>query len=143
MSTTVLNNTLLILDDEPGVVKALDRELSAGGWDIHSFTRPFDALEMLRSAEVAVIISDQCMPQMEGSHFLREVKRLQPDAVQILISGYGVGAGYHPGIWRSFAKPWNACELRSAVATAFRRFNGCSEELSGPCCGCAQRPESC
>ena len=122
------NKTLLILDDEPNILKALQRALACATYDIHSFTRPYDAIEMLQEAEVGVIIADQCMPQMEGSQFLTIADQYQPNAVRIAITGYVDNsfkerANNGNDAWCYLTKPWNEDELRSTVAEAFRRFN--------------------
>ncbi|OMH27153.1 response regulator [Motiliproteus sp. MSK22-1] len=122
------NNTLLILDDEPNVLKALKRVLSGSGYNIHAFTRPYDAIEMLQEAEIGVIIADQCMPQMEGDEFLAIADQNQPRAVRIAISGY-VDTSFKEratdgkDAWRYLTKPWNDDELRTVVTEAFKRFN--------------------
>ena len=129
MADSKENKTLLILDDEPNILKAMQRALQQEHYDIHSFTRPYDALEMLQEVEIGVIIADQCMPQMEGDEFLAKADQCQPNAVHIAITGYSdrdfeQRAANGTYAWRYLTKPWDDDELRQIVAEAFQRYNG-------------------
>ena len=114
---------LLLLDDDVNVLKSLTRVLQTDGYQIHAFSRPLDALHLLESQSVEVIVSDLCMPQMDGREFLRRAAALSPDSVLITLSGYveedQVLAGGEGGAWRTLSKPWCDAELKRAVAEAF------------------------
>ncbi len=119
--------TLVLLDDEPRVLRSLQRLLAGEGYQIHTFTRPYDALEILESTPVGVIIADQSMPQMEGTEFLRRALLKQPLAVPISLSGYWspdkrVSRRPQSPVWRFMSKPWSNSELRQTVAEAFARY---------------------
>ncbi len=80
--------TLLLLDDEANIIRALTRTLRRDGYRILSTTSVQEAFELLAGNEVQVIISDQRMPEMSGTDFLSEVKAIHPDTVRIVLSGY-------------------------------------------------------
>ncbi|KAH0533573.1 hypothetical protein GP486_008988, partial [Trichoglossum hirsutum] len=84
-------------------------------------------LELLATHPVGVIISDQRMPEMTGVEFLRRVKRLYPDTVRIVLSGYtdlkSITDAINEGsIYRFLTKPWEDEHLLSNVREAFQRY---------------------
>jgi serine phosphatase RsbU (regulator of sigma subunit) len=73
---------------------------------------PRQALEYLERQRLDVVISDFLMPQMNGIDFLKEVRRLQPDAVRLLLTGYAdkenaIRAINEVGLYHYLEKPWD------------------------------------
>ncbi|KQV87194.1 diguanylate cyclase [Massilia sp. Root351] len=117
--------TLLLLDDEPHVLTALKRMLRVDGYTILTAQSARDAFDLLALHPVQVIISDQRMPEMNGTEFLRRVKQLYPDTVRIILSGYAeletlISAINTGEIYRFFTKPWDEEGLRASLREAFR-----------------------
>lgn len=117
--------TVLLVDDEPNVVRALARALRRDGYRILTADGAAAAFEVLAQHEVQVILSDQRMPQMCGTEFLSEVKSLYPHTVRIVLSGYtdlqSVTDAINRGaIYRFLTKPWEDEALRAHVKEAFR-----------------------
>jgi response regulator RpfG family c-di-GMP phosphodiesterase len=114
---------VLILDDEPLVVRALSRTLSAGGFQPHGFTDPSEALQALESLAVDVIVSDQTMPGMDGVSFLAQARTRAPGAVRILCTGgddfaIALQAVNTGGVFRILTKPWTPQDLVATVRLA-------------------------
>lgn len=117
--------TLLLLDDEPNILRSLTRTLRRDGYRILAAESAQQAFELLATQEVHVIISDQRMPDMSGTEFFKRVKELHPLAIQIVLSGYTdlktVTAAINEGaIYKFLTKPWDDEELRLVVQQAFR-----------------------
>ncbi|MBI3140505.1 MAG: EAL domain-containing protein [Rhodocyclales bacterium] len=118
--------TLLLLDDEENILTALKRVFRRDGYQVLTAGSAPQAFELLAAHKVGVIVSDQRMPLMTGTEFLRRVKELYPDTVRIVLSGYtelqsvieAINAG---SIYRFLTKPWDAEQLRSAIRDAFRQ----------------------
>ena len=115
---------LLLLDDEDNILSALRRLLRREGYRVHTTTSPMEAYEILATHPIGVVLSDQRMPQMNGTEFLLQVKRLYPLTVRMVLSGYSelqtVQAAVNEGaIWRFLFKPWNDDELREQIRLAF------------------------
>lgn len=115
---------LLLLDDEPNILAALRRALRREGWQVHATGSPQEALDILAAHPVGVVVSDQRMPQMTGTEFLRQVRRQYPETVRILLSGYSeigaVTAAVNEGaVWKYLSKPWDDEALREQVRLAF------------------------
>lgn len=114
---------LLVVDDEPDNLDLLYR----------TFYREFQvlraedgqtALELLAAnRDVAVIISDQRMPGMSGTEFLRQTAADYPDIMRIILTGYTdvedlVGAINEGKVFKYVTKPWDDGELRGIVQQA-------------------------
>ncbi|MGH8432911.1 MAG: response regulator, partial [Pseudomonas sp.] len=77
---------------------------------------------------VQVILSDQRMPEMNGTEFLSRVKDLYPATIRIVLSGYtdlkSVTDAINQGaIYKFLTKPWDDAQLRSTIAQAFQHYN--------------------
>src|SRR5207245_11760325 len=112
--------TLLLLDDETRILASLERLLRGEGYRILSATSAHEALELLASEPVGVIVADARMPNMGGVEFLRRVRNLYPQIVRIMLSGYAtlnsVADAIHEGaVHKFFTKPWNDRQLREQV----------------------------
>ncbi len=117
--------TLLLLDDEVNILRALSRVLRRDGYQILMARNAQDAFALLAKHDVHVILSDQRMPEMNGTEFLSRVKDLYPDTVRIVLSGYtdlkSVTDAINQGaIYKFLTKPWDDKELRTTVAQAFQ-----------------------
>ncbi|MES2952023.1 MAG: EAL domain-containing protein [Pseudomonadota bacterium] len=119
--------TLLIVDDEPGNLSALNRSLRKQGYRVLTAGSGKEGLEILANNDVQVIISDQRMPEMSGTQFLTIVKSLYPDTIRIILSGYTelgvVTDSVNQGaVFKFLTKPWDDDLLRGHVRDAFRLY---------------------
>ncbi len=101
---------ILVVDDEQPILNALSRALRRS-FDVLLSLNGQSALEILRSQEVAVILSDQRMPEMSGVEFFKKASGIQPDAVRIMLTGYSdiqavVEAVNSGQIFYYLQKPW-------------------------------------
>ena len=76
--------TILIVDDEPRVLDALEAVLAAEFRVLRASSGPA-ALDLLRAEDVAVILTDYKMPGMTGVEMLRECQTIAPDAVRLVL----------------------------------------------------------
>ena len=113
---------VLIVDDDEMVRRALERAMRPTGHRIFTAPSALKGLEILATHEIAAVISDYLMPEMTGLELMREVKRLYPDCVKIIITGFmpeRVAEALAGGeIDRFMTKPWENAELRGALAEA-------------------------
>lgn len=87
---------LIAVDDEPQVLNAVVRDLQQRFGKTYRVMRAnsgqegLDALTQLkqRNAQVALFLADQRMPKMNGTEFLREARKLYPDARKVLLTAY-------------------------------------------------------
>ena len=113
---------LLLVDDEPDILVALE-DLFEDAYRVVAAPSGREGLAHLRTlGDVAVIVSDQRMPEMTGDAFLAEARKIS-DAQAILLTGYAdlssvTSALNRGGIVGYASKPWEPDGLRALVATA-------------------------
>ena len=122
-SPGVKRPTLLIVDDEPEVLRSL-HDLFRLEFRVLTHELPSEALAMLASdVEVDVVMSDQRMPEMSGVQFLEKARAVRPDATRLLFTGYAdikavIDAVNRGHIARYVAKPWDVDELTTVIRQA-------------------------
>lgn len=119
--------TLLIVDDEPNILNALNRLLRREGYQILTATSPQIAFELLARHHVDVVLSDQRMPGMSGTEFFSRVRQLYPKTIRIILTGYTdldsvTGAINRGSISKFLTKPWDDYLLREEIRQAFRHI---------------------
>lgn len=82
------SGSILIVDDEPGVVSALRRLLRRTRYEVHTAESGAAGLEILDAHPVDLVISDMRMPHMSGAEFLARVQAGWPETVRLLLTGY-------------------------------------------------------
>ena len=118
--------SILCVDDEIDNVEVLERTFRTS-YNVITATSGLEALKILEQKEVAVIISDQRMPQMTGVEFLQKSISSHPDTVRILLTGYSdinsvIDAINTGQVYRYITKPWDIHDLKSTVARAVERY---------------------
>ena len=117
-------HAVLFLDDEPNILKAIQRLLRNEPMRVLTATDPNEALDILRETPTQVVVTDQRMPSMSGVDFLSAVRDQHADMVRIMLTGYtemniAVEAINKGEIYRLITKPWNDDELRATLRQAF------------------------
>ncbi|HEY9609911.1 SpoIIE family protein phosphatase [Allocoleopsis sp.] len=129
---------LMVVDDEPDNLDLLYRTFRR---DFHVFKADgaVSALKRLETeGEMAVIISDQRMPLMNGTEFLSKTVDRFPDTIRILLTGYTdvedlVEAINSGKVFKYITKPWNPEHLKAVVqqaADTYRVLKQRTNELS-------------
>jgi len=118
--------TLLLVDDEPSILSALRRLFRPQGYRILAAESGAAALELVANDAVDLVISDMRMPGMDGAQFLERIRRQQPHAVRILLTGYAdisstIAAINGGEIHRYIAKPWDDNDILLVVREALAR----------------------
>ncbi len=123
---------ILFIDDEINILNALKRLLHHESFEIETTTSPEEALKMISQQDYAVVVSDQRMPGMEGTQLLAEVRRLSPDTVRILLTGYAdtqaaISAINEGAVYRFLTKPWDDEDMRLTLRQAVGYYELVSE----------------
>lgn len=127
MSVEQIQPTVLFVDDEENILRSLQRLTMDEEFTTEIAGSGEAALQILAGLDnVALIVSDQRMPGMNGAEFLAQSRQLAPDAIRILLTGYSdisaaADAINKGGASRYLNKPWNDDDLlqtlRAAVET--------------------------
>ncbi len=126
--------TLLLVDDEPNILSALQRALRRDGYRILACEDPLLGLDLLSREKVDVILADQRMPGMSGVEFLRRAKETHPETMRIVLSGYAdlqfiTDAINEGAIYKFLSKPWDDTQLRAQIREAFQHKEVADENL--------------
>ncbi|MHC4991471.1 MAG: response regulator [Planctomycetota bacterium] len=118
---------LMVLDDDPIVTRSIEALLKAESpWNVATFNRPSAALAALDERTYHAVISDFLMPEMDGIHFLKQVRALQPSASRILLTGYAdkrnaIRSINEAGLYHYIEKPWDNDALMIVLRNALER----------------------
>jgi two-component system cell cycle response regulator len=121
---------LLVVDDDAFMREVLRDSLEDEPWRILSAGSAEEALVLLAREPVDVVLSDQCMPGMQGTELMAQVSRDYPHTVRLILSGLSepseleaieraCAAGQ---VDRHLPKPWSGGALREDLHAAFRQL---------------------
>jgi CheY-like chemotaxis protein len=115
--------SVLVIDDEPAVLKSVQLCLRSSGLKLSMTTDPRQGLEMARTSRPDVILCDAAMPDLSGPQL---ISMLKTDATTahipvILMTAVAEAHMFSHVAWTSFlAKPFSAKELREALVSAVK-----------------------
>ena len=120
---------ILIVDDEVNILNSLERLLEEqDDLIIHRANSGPEGLTVIdRHPEIGVVLSDQRMPNMNGTEFLKQVKQGHQNVVRMILSGYSdlttITQAINEGsIFKFVTKPWEEDLLLKTIAEAFNYF---------------------
>lgn len=127
---------ILLVDDEQCIINALRRALINEEFEIQSTTNSQDALKLISSNKFDVVLCDQKMTGLQGTDILDYCKRISPDTIRILMTGYAdvnvmADAINKCRIHYYISKPWNNKELIDVINKSLsdRKVSNEKEEL--------------
>lgn len=117
---------LLLIGKEQSTIDALNRELSLENYRILTATSAHEALSLLATHPVDVVLTDIRLAEMSGVELLGQVRALYPDVVRMVLSastdvGRILRAINEGVIYRFITKPWEIEHLRAQVREAFKQ----------------------
>lgn len=119
---------ILVVDDEPDNLDLLYRTFRRE-YSVMRSDSGLDALNILeQESDIAIIISDQRMPQMSGTELLKIAAVQYPNTMRIMLTGYTdvedlVDAINEGKVYKYVTKPWDAVELKGIVEQALETHN--------------------
>jgi two-component system response regulator HupR/HoxA len=127
-----MKDKILIVDDQVEILNSLRRLLNRD-YEIFTALGGKEGLDILRDQDVAVILSDQRMPEMDGVTFLNESIALRPNAVRLMITGYAdieatIGAVNKGNIYQYITKPFEPDELKKILSDAVQKYKTAREK---------------
>lgn len=136
MGKTAKRHAVLIVDDEPSILKALSRLLHEEDYSTVTSDTYEDAVALLSEQTFAVVISDFCMPNVSGGDLLGIVKAKSPRTMRVMLSG-SASSGSVPATIANdilhcqffLAKPWNDEELLRVIRDCIARYEA-AEQVS-------------
>ena len=119
---------ILILDDEPIVLKRLKPALEKSGYEIEVFSRSLEASDRIMEQDFDIVITDLKMEGLDGMKFLTRVKDRSPVTEVIVITGFATmetaKESFKKGVFDFLAKPFKLGEIKEVVAKAESKIKG-------------------
>jgi signal transduction histidine kinase len=124
-------DTILVIDDEPASVRAVERAL-ADEYRVITATGAAQGLAVLAAEPVTLMIVDQRMPDMSGTELLARTAAQHPEVIRVLLTGYtdvdtlveAINAGH---VYYYLSKPWEPRDLRLVVRRGVERYAAAAE----------------
>jgi response regulator RpfG family c-di-GMP phosphodiesterase len=118
--------SVLYVDDEENNLMSFKANFRCN-YNIYIALSGKEAIKILESKRVEIIITDQRMPNMTGIEFLEKVLETNPDPMRILLTGYAdmnavIDAINKGKIFHYHAKPWNKEELDATLSRAYQAY---------------------
>ena len=125
-SLTEFNLTLLVVDDEPDILSAIQR-LFRRRYHVLTAQSTREAELIIATEPVHVILCDQRLPRQTGVEFFSKIRHEHPDIVRVLFTGYTnidsvIDAINEGAVYRYINKPWNPAELKLFIDQAFEHY---------------------
>jgi DNA-binding NtrC family response regulator len=119
---------ILVVDDDPTVLKSCQRVLEPEGFDVCLVSSADKALEAMRKDDFALLLIDVKMPTHDGMYLMGEIKKEWPNKPMILMSGYDtpqtVEEAAEMGAATFVPKPFTPDELLHAIHKVVGRQEG-------------------
>ncbi len=122
-------HTILIVDDEENNLQLLKRTFR-GSYNILTAHNGAEALEVVKQFgnKISLIVSDQKMPVMEGTEFLKKVRETNPQIIKILLTGHVdtdiiIAAINDCDLFQYILKPFEPEELKIAVESGINKYS--------------------
>ena len=114
--------SIFYLDDDPAQLEVF-REMFGSEYEVCTSHDLDDALRVLAECSADIIVSDQQMPGVLGTEFLRAAAQVCPDSARVLLTGHVSLGEVLPevasGVVHLFiSKPWREAEMRDALERA-------------------------
>jgi DNA-binding NtrC family response regulator len=114
--------SVLICDDEELLVKSCGQILSSEGYTVFTEGRGKNALDNVRRHRPDIVLTDLMLPDMDGLTLLKEIKKLAPETLVVMITGFATVdssvEAIRAGAYDYIPKPFTATQLRILIGRA-------------------------
>jgi len=122
MAAKSKEETILIVDDDPSLREFLEIFFLNEGYDVICAANGLEALEILKTKDVALALTDLKMPKMDGIELLKAIKKSYPFIPVIMITAFAslesAVEAMNEGAWDYVSKPFQLEEVRQVVEKA-------------------------
>ncbi len=118
---------ILVVDDQRTTLEVLERNLGSEGYTVFTAAAVWQALQLLETTAVDLVITDLKMPGSSGLELVRHVRENLPDTEVVMITGYpsieGAVEAVRSGAEDYLTKPFTDDELFAAVRRALEKLH--------------------
>jgi len=119
------NKSILVVDDTQTALEVIERNLSSAGYRVYTSPSAFDAIQILGTTLIDIVITDYKMPKVSGIDLIRHIRENYYEIKVIMITGYasikGAVEAVKMGAEEYLPKPFTDEELFTAVERAVKK----------------------
>lgn len=117
--------SILLVDDEPDTLMLIKYSLERSGFEVIPAETAYDAIQKARAQKPNLVLLDRMLPGMDGLEALRELRKIYPDLLVIMLTALGAEKdrleGWEAGVDDYVIKPVNFKELTYRIKAHLRR----------------------
>lgn len=116
----MMNRSILFVDDEKQILKAIRREFIETDYSTFFANDAEEALDIIDNTKIDLIVTDMRMPVMDGYELLKQVRAKYPQIKRVALSGYAdenlMKNSLENGLAELYIfKPWDRKEIVSSI----------------------------
>lgn len=127
MATSTKKDSILVVDDAPDTIELLQRNLESRGYQVFTAPNAMEAIKILETTVVDLVITDLKMPGASGIELIRHIRENFRDIEVMMITGYptieSAVKAVKSGAEEYLTKPFTDTELFSAVEQVFEKVH--------------------
>ena len=126
MAMPVQENTIFVIDDDEIIRLSCEQILQKSGYKVETFGNGYKGIERLKEVRPQLLVVDIKMPELDGFEVIKIVRKVDPDVVIVVITGYATIEtavdAMKMGAYDFLPKPFTPGELRMIIERAFERW---------------------
>jgi two-component system, sensor histidine kinase and response regulator len=126
MPVSVQENTIFIIDDDEIIRLSCEQILQKSGYRVETFGSGYKGIERLKEVRPPLLVVDIMMPELNGFEVIKIVRKIDPDIVIVVITGYATIEtavdAMKTGAYDFLPKPFTPGELRMIIERGFERW---------------------
>ncbi|HLD44637.1 MAG TPA: sigma-54 dependent transcriptional regulator, partial [bacterium] len=119
-----MKEKILVVDDEAAIKKALTKFLTSQEYDVDSASDGAEAVELAKNKIYDLVITDLKMPNMTGIELITELKKINPQTVTLVMTGFGTidsaVEAIKAGAFHYFTKPFELDDVAMLIDKALK-----------------------
>jgi two-component system, sensor histidine kinase and response regulator len=126
MPISVHEKTIIVIDDDDIIRLSCEQILQKSGYKVETFGNGYEGIERLRQIHPPLLVVDIKMPELDGFEVIKIVRKLDPDVVIVVITGYATIEtavdAMKMGAYDFLPKPFTPSELRLIIDRGCERW---------------------
>ncbi len=126
MPTSATENTIFVIDDDEIIRLSCEQILQKSGYKVETFGNGHEGIERLKQVRPPLLVVDIKMPELNGFEVIKIVRKIDPDLVIVVITGYATIEtavdAMKIGAYDFLPKPFTPSELRMIIERGIERW---------------------
>jgi len=126
MSKSPQHNLVMVIDDDEIMRLSCEQILKKVGYRVETFGNGHEGIERLKVVRPPLLVVDIKMPELDGFEVIKIVRKIDPDLVIVVITGYATIEtavdAMKAGAYDFLPKPFTPSELRLIIDRGFERW---------------------